>query len=155
MQPASSLVPAAVCRESTDTHDIIVMYNTFTVEHSSFTPLVLAATGGLGNEATSFYKRLASKLSQKWDTPYSTTLCWLQCRLAFSLLRSSIQAFRGARSSIGHPARPPNSVVLLPLSRGCLTSTCKPMQTTALFFHLVLHSRLLSEKIYSMFVYTN
>ena len=83
------------------------------VEHSSFTPLVLAATGGMGNEATSFYKRLASKLSQKWDTPYSTTLCWLQCRLAFSLLHSSIQAIRGARSSIGHPARPPSSVDLV------------------------------------------
>ena len=35
------------------------------VEHSSFTPLVLSATGGMGNEATIFYKRLASLLSQK------------------------------------------------------------------------------------------
>ena len=73
------------------------------VEHSSFTPLVMAATGGLGNEATTFYKRLASVLSQKWDTPYSTTLCWLRCRLAFSLLRSCIQAIGGARSSQGRP----------------------------------------------------
>ena len=82
------------------------------VEHSSFTPLVLAATGGLGVEATSFYKRLASKLSQKWDSPYSTTLCWLRCRLAFSLLRSSIQAIRGARSSRGHAVRSPGAVDL-------------------------------------------
>ena len=80
------------------------------VEHSSFTPLVLAATGGLGVEATSFYKRLASKLSQKWDSPYSTTLCWLRCRLAFSLLRSSIQAIRGVRSSRGHAVRSPGAV---------------------------------------------
>ena len=29
-------------------------------------------------------------------------LCWLLCRLSFSLLRSSIQAIRGARSSCGH-----------------------------------------------------
>ena len=83
------------------------------VEHSSFTPLVIAATGGLGNEATTFYKRLASMLSQKWDTPYSTTLCWLRCRLAFSLLRSSIQAIRGARSSCGHAARLPDAVDLV------------------------------------------
>ena len=47
------------------------------VEHSSFTLPVLAATGGLGVEAISFYELLASKLSQKWDSPYSTTLCWL------------------------------------------------------------------------------
>ena len=83
------------------------------VEHSSFTPLVLAATGGLGVEATSFYKRLASKLSQKWDSPYSTTLCWLRCHLAFSLLRSSIQAIRGARSSRGHAVRSPGAVDLV------------------------------------------
>ena len=83
------------------------------VEHSSFTPLVLAATGGLGNEASSFYRRLASLLSQKWDTPYSTTQCWLRCRLAFSLLRSSIQAIRGARSSLGHAVRSPCAVDLI------------------------------------------
>ena len=83
------------------------------VEHSSFTPLVLAATGGLGNEATIFYKHLASMLSQKWDSPYSTTLCWLRCRLAFSLLRSSIQAIRGARSTRGHAARAPCAVDLV------------------------------------------
>ena len=83
------------------------------VEHSSLTPLVFAATGGLGNEATSFYKRLASLLSQKWEAPYSTTLRWLRCRLAFSLLRSSIQAIRGARSSRGHAARLPNAVDLV------------------------------------------
>ena len=77
------------------------------IEHSSFTPLVLAATGCLGVEATTFYKRLASKLSQKWDSPYSTTLCWLRCCLAFSLLHSSIQAIRSARSSCGHAVRSP------------------------------------------------
>ena len=83
------------------------------VEHSSFTPLVLAATGGLGNEASTFYKRLASLLSHKWEAPYSTTLCWLRCRLTFSLLRSSIQAIRGARSSRGHAARLPAAVDLV------------------------------------------
>ena len=83
------------------------------IEHSSFTPLVLAATGGLGIEATTFYKRLASKLSQKWDSPYSTTLCSLQCRLAFSLWSSSIQAIRGARSSCGHAVRSPGPMDLI------------------------------------------
>ena len=66
-------------------------------EHDTFTPLVLAASGGLGAEATCFYKRLASLLSTKWNCSYSTTLCWLCCRLSFSLLRSAIMAIRGAR----------------------------------------------------------
>ena len=37
------------------------------VEHASFTrtPLVLSATGGMANEATVFYKRLASCLTTK------------------------------------------------------------------------------------------
>ena len=66
------------------------------VEHSTFTLLVLAVSGGMANQATTFYKCLASLL---WDSPYySTTLNWLRCRLCFSLLRSSIQAIRGARS---------------------------------------------------------
>ena len=71
------------------------------VEHASFTPLVLSTMGGMGREATAFYKRLASLLASKWDTPYCRTLNWLRCRLSFSLLRSAIQAVRGARSSVG------------------------------------------------------
>ena len=51
------------------------------IEYASFTPLVLSATGGLANEANTFYKRLASLLAYKWDYPYSSTLCWLRCRL--------------------------------------------------------------------------
>ena len=34
------------------------------VEHVSFTSLVLAATGGMANEATYFYTRLASLLAR-------------------------------------------------------------------------------------------
>ena len=92
------------------------------VEYLSFIPLVLAANGSLGNEATTFYKHLASLLAQKWDTPYSTTLCWLRCRLAFSLLRSSIQAIRGARSSQGHAARASSSVDLATSESGISNS---------------------------------
>ena len=83
------------------------------VEHSTFTPVVLSATGGMGNEETIFYKRLASLLAEKWDTPYSTTLNWLRCPLCFSLLRSSIQAIRGARSSRGRVARYPGAIDLI------------------------------------------
>ena len=71
------------------------------VEHGSFVPLVLSVTGGMGRIATTTYKHLASLLSSKWNQPYSNTLGWLRCRLSFALLRASILAIRGARSSSG------------------------------------------------------
>ena len=74
-------------------------------EQASFTPIILATSGGMGREASTFYKRLATMLAAKWGDPYSQVLCWLRCRLGFSLLRSSIQAIRGARSSCGHPIK--------------------------------------------------
>ena len=64
------------------------------VEHATFTPIVLAATGGLAHEATVFYKRLASFLATKWGDDYSVVLGWLRCCLSFSLLRSAIQCIR-------------------------------------------------------------
>ena len=82
------------------------------VEHATFTPIVLAATGGLAHEATVFYKRLASLLAKKWGD-YSVVLGWLRCCLSFSLLRSAIQCIRGLRSSIGVYTRTPQSVDLV------------------------------------------
>ena len=70
------------------------------IVHSSFTPLVLSATGGMAKQSTTFYKRLASLLAG--NQPYCSTLYWLRVRLSFSLLRSAIQCIRGARSSKGH-----------------------------------------------------
>ena len=72
------------------------------VEHASVTPLIFSATGGLGREATVVYKRIAAQLSAKWGHSYSSTMAWIQCRLSFSLLRSSIMCIRGAQSTIGH-----------------------------------------------------
>ena len=43
-------------------------------EHASFTPLVLSACGGLATGASTFYKRLASLLAEKWEQPYSITV---------------------------------------------------------------------------------
>ena len=83
------------------------------VEHSSFTPLVLSAFGGLANEAKIFYKRLASCLASKWDQSYSSTLSWLRTRLTFSLLRSAIQCIRGTRSHSGRAFKAPSSLDLV------------------------------------------
>ena len=81
------------------------------IEHGSFAPLVMSVTGGMGRIATTVYKRLASMLSNKWNQPYATTMGWLRCRLSFSLLRSSILAIRGARSSSAHFIRSSSSPV--------------------------------------------
>ena len=92
------------------------------VEHASFTPLVLSATGGLAIEATNFYKRLASLLASKWDNQYCTTMAWLRCRLTYSLLRSAIQCIRGARSSHGRVIKSPLPPDLVNMESGIAQS---------------------------------
>ena len=85
------------------------------IEHGSFSPLVLSATGGLGNAATICYKRLASMIAAKRDSPYSSTMSWMRCALSFSLLRSAIQCIRGSRSAVGKGAKqlvPPIDLVM-------------------------------------------
>ena len=68
-------------------------------EHGVFTPLVFSTTGGMGREATTFYKRLADKLAWKQQKPYSVVMSWLRCKLSFAAIRSSIMCIRGSRSS--------------------------------------------------------
>ena len=75
------------------------------IEHASVTPLVLSASRGFAKEATNFYKRLASLLSEKWDHSYNQTMNWLRCTLSFALLRFAIQCIRSARSSRGHAVK--------------------------------------------------
>ena len=52
-------------------------------EQSSFTPSIFSATGGMANEATMFYKHLASLLSDKWDSNYAAVMGWIRCCLSF------------------------------------------------------------------------
>ena len=69
------------------------------IERGSFTPLILTTTGGMGREATVFYKRLASLLSEARNEAYSEVMGWIRCRISFALLRSSISCIRGSRRS--------------------------------------------------------
>ena len=39
------------------------------VEQSTFTPLIFSVTGGMAKQNTTFYKRLASLLADKWEHP--------------------------------------------------------------------------------------
>lgn len=82
------------------------------VEHSSFTPLVMSATGGMGPLAASFYKRLAAMLAEKQRTPYSKTIQWIRCKLSFALLRTAILCIRGCRSTYKPRAQQQDSITL-------------------------------------------
>ena len=84
---------------------------------AQFTPLILSCTGGLGPQATTSYKRLASLLSAKWSQAYSLTIMWLRRRLAYSLLRSSVMCIPGACSHISH-CMPTGTINRSPLSTG-------------------------------------
>ena len=67
----------------------------------------------MAKQSTTFYKRLASLLAEKWNQPYCSILYWLRVRLSFSLLRSEIQCIRGARSSKGHAEKSPPQIDLI------------------------------------------
>ena len=57
----------------------------------------------MGKQASVFYKRLASLLSNKRETTYSTMMNWLRCTITFFLLRSAVQCIRGAHSAFHRP----------------------------------------------------
>ena len=76
------------------------------VERGSFTPVVFSSSGGMGKAATVTYRRLASLLSNKWNSSYSVIMGWLRCSLSFFLLRSLLMCLHGFRSNFGSPGVP-------------------------------------------------
>ena len=107
MPPSNQKTPLSACYRSHENekkrkYDQRIPSRIHEVEHASFTTLILSCTGGLGPQVTTSYKCLASLLSAKWNQAYSLTIMWLRCRLAYSLLRSSVMCIRGARSHLGH-----------------------------------------------------
>ena len=49
------------------------------VENASFTPLIFTTTGGMGDAATQFYRRLVNLLSAKHSLSYGIVMGWLRC----------------------------------------------------------------------------
>ena len=80
------------------------------VEQASFMPLVFSCTGGASKLTTTFLKNLSYMISEKSETPYSITVCWIRCRLAFALLRSAVMCLRGCRSR-KQQMTPPSSML--------------------------------------------
>ena len=58
--------------------------------HASFTPLCFSIDGMLGSEADCFLRRLADRLSAKWERSYSTVVDWVRSRLSFAVLRATM-----------------------------------------------------------------
>ena len=69
------------------------------VEHGSFTPLVMSATGGMGRECKKFYARLAEMISHKRGTSYSIIAAWVRRKMTFSLIKSIGMCLRGSCSA--------------------------------------------------------
>ena len=90
------------------------------IECGVFTPLVFSTNGGMGKEATTFYKRLADMIAQKRQHHYPMVMGWLRCRISFALLRSSVMCIRGSRSSLNRPID--NSDISLAATEGCVPS---------------------------------
>ena len=90
------------------------------VEHGVFTPLILSATGAMGREATTFYKRLADGISRKEKKAYPVVMGWICCCLSFAILHSAILCIRESRSSRHHPVNELN--IALAASEGRVPS---------------------------------
>ena len=82
------------------------------VEHGVFTPLVFSTNGGMGQEATTFYKRLADMIAQKQQKPRSIVINWLRRKLSLASIRASIMCIRGTRSSNNRPLRDADCITL-------------------------------------------
>ena len=66
--------------------------------------------------ASFLYKRIASLLSDKTETPYSVTMGLIRCKFNFALLRSSILCVRDSGSSRSRPIM--EAPILLQVSEG-------------------------------------
>uniref|UniRef100_A0A146KS76 Uncharacterized protein n=1 Tax=Lygus hesperus TaxID=30085 RepID=A0A146KS76_LYGHE len=55
---------------------------------SSFTPLIASCEGVLRKEFEAFLKRVAGKLTDKWETPLSQTTSFIKVKVQFAVLRA-------------------------------------------------------------------
>ena len=68
------------------------------VENGSFTLLVFSVNGGMGKVANKCYSRIAEKLAEKRDEPYSVMMSWIRRKISFLMVKSVIMCIRGSWS---------------------------------------------------------
>ena len=83
------------------------------VEHASFTPLVLSATGSMRKAMDMTFKRLAAMIAEKRDQLYNQTISLIRCMINFLLLRSELRCIRGTRSTIANPIKNPPAIDMI------------------------------------------
>ena len=62
-----------------------------------FLALCCDVDGALGPEAVLFLRRLAEKLSSRWEKSYGGVLGWIEARLPFAVIRATDLCLRGSR----------------------------------------------------------
>ena len=68
---------------------------------ASFTPFVVSTDGMLGSEANFLLKRLAQRISMKWNKPLGPITGWLRTRLSFASSEPQIFVYVGLAPSGG------------------------------------------------------
>ena len=94
------------------------------MEHGSFTPIVMSATGGMTMKCSKFYSCLSEMIAEKRDQPYSVIASWIHRKISFSLIRSIGMCIGGSRSVMS--------------SNDLLTSTISPPLLLFFFFLFLL-----------------
>ena len=67
------------------------------IEHGTFTPIVMGTNGGMGAECAMFVKTLAKKLSKVRNEELNVTMCWLRTKISFLCRRAALLCIRGSR----------------------------------------------------------
>ena len=67
------------------------------VEHASFTPLIFATNGAMGEEAERYHAILAEKMSEKLNCTYADTMNYIRKKLSFTILKTALISLRGHR----------------------------------------------------------
>ena len=83
---------------------------------ASFNPFIATCDAVLDNNAESYIKRLASHLSNKWNTSLPRVTGWLRARIQICILRSVSLCLRGSRTKwrgagLEDSAAIPNNIV--------------------------------------------
>ena len=62
-----------------------------------FTPLITSVDGLVEKEGVAYCQRLASKLADKWQKPYSSVMGYVKARLSIALVRAVHLTIMGSR----------------------------------------------------------
>jgi hypothetical protein len=66
-------------------------------QRRDFTPFVVSTDGCIGEEGKKALKRIAARLSARWNKPYSQTLAFVNARMSIAIARTTHLCLRGSR----------------------------------------------------------